>query len=112
MAINGFRLDSPLFLRTVLHLFVILSPTQSLSVCLLFFLLLPTRPTIYLFSLLPASTLSLPLSHFPPLIHLSDFARTQGDPGQTSCRGNRQSRNILYFFFTERGEAEEHLSAN
>lgn len=72
-------------------------PLTHSSLCLFFFLLLPTRPSTYSPCYQPPP--SLPLSHFPLLIHLSDFTRTQGDPGQTSCRGNRQSRNILYFFF-------------
>lgn len=94
MAINGFRLDSPLsvYISSSLH-----HPLTHSSLFLLFFLLLPTRPSTYSPCYQPPP--SLPLSHFPPLIHLSDFTRTQGDPGQTSCRGNRQSRNILYFFF-------------
>lgn len=58
---------------------------------------LPSRLSSYSSCSLPPPSLPT-LSHFSPLIHLSDFTRTQGDPGQTSCRGNRQRRNILYFF--------------
>lgn len=69
------------------------------SVCLFFphFSVLPSRSPTYSSCSLPRQSLPT-LSHFSPLIHLPDFTRTQGDPGQTSCRGNRQSRNILYFF--------------
>ena len=41
------------------------------------------------------------LPRFPPLIHLSDSTRTLGDPGQTSCRGNRQ--NSIFFNRERRG---------
>lgn len=60
-----------------------------------------THRTIYLSLYLPAAPLSLLLPFSPTspaLIHLSDFTGTLGDPGQTSCRGNRQSR-IFYFFY-------------
>lgn len=98
MAINGFRLHSPPPSLHLPHLSIILSPTRlSLSAFLpnLSFYL-PDYLPILLVASLP------PLSHFPPLIHLSDFTGTLGDPGQTRCRGNRQSRNILFFFSGER----------
>lgn len=84
----AFNLTLLLPLCIFLHLSIILSPTH-LS---LFFSSQPLLLPIPSASLPP----SLPLSHFPPLIHLSDFTGTQGDPGQTSCRGNRQSRMVFF----------------
>lgn len=72
-----------------------------------------THRTIYLFLYLPATPLSLLLPFSPTspaLIHLSDFTGTLGDPGQTSCRGNRQSRIFYFFilyFFSRREEERE-----
>lgn len=87
MAINGFRLSTPFLSSSFL---------STLPPPILPFYLPDHLPLPLVSCLHP---LFAPLSHFSPLIHLSDFTRTQGDPGQTSCRGNRQSRNILYFLF-------------
>lgn len=107
MAINGFRLDSPPppspCISSSLHPLTHSPPSLSFSSQPL---LLPTRPSTYSSCYQPPPSLPPRFSHFPPLIHLSDFTGTLGDPGQTSCRGNRQSRNILYFF-TERARERE-----
>lgn len=105
MAINGFRLDFPPFI----------SPRSSHPLVLFCF---PSSPStyrnIYLVLSLPAPP------HFPPLVHLPDSTGTLGDPGQTRCRGNRQSRKHTYIFIIffpwtrqKRGlkEDEDHLWA-